>query len=257
MKRLLPLLLLFAAPAAVAAPFSGDASRYQACLALIKDDPTRAIANAQAWRIENGGAPAQHCLALAQFAHGDYAESLKNFEAAATKSETSEDGLAAAAWNQGADAALLARQPETAVRFLTRAIEGSAGTLSPRAEATMRVTRAEAYVDLKDYPRAAADLDRAVTLWPEVPWGWLLKATLARRMGDLKTAEAAILEAGKRDPDAADVQLEAGNIAMAQGNKALAQAAWTAAANGDPLSEAGKAADAALKASFADAPAPK
>lgn len=256
MKRLLPLLMLLAAPA-TAAPFSGDASRYQACLALIKTDPARAIANAQAWRIENGGAPAQHCLALAQFAHGDYAESLKNFEAAATRSETSEDGLAAAAWNQGADAALLARQPDTAVRFLTRALDGSAGSLSPRAEATMRVTRAEAYVDLKDYPKAAADLDKAVTLWPDVPWGWLLKATLARRMGDLKTAEAAILEAGKRDPEAADVQLEAGNIAMAQGNKALAQAAWTAAANGDPEGEVGKAADAALKKSFEDAPAPK
>jgi tetratricopeptide (TPR) repeat protein len=253
MKRLLPLLLLLAAPA-LAAPFSGDASRYNACLALVKEDPARAIANAQAWRVENGGVPAQHCLALAQFAHGDYAESLKNFEAAASKSEASGDGLAAAAWNQGADAALLARQPDTAVRFLTRAIDGSAGSLSPRAEATMRVTRAEAYVDLKDYPNAVADLDKAVTLWPDVPWGWLLKATLARRMGDLKTAEAAILEAGKRQPDAPEVQLEAGNIAMAQGRKDLAQAAWTAAAAGDPEGEVGKAADAALKKSFEDAP---
>lgn len=256
MKRLLPLVLLCAAPAA-AAPFSGDASRYQACLALIQEDPVRAIANAQAWRVENGGGPAQHCLALAQFAHGDYAEALKNFEGAATKSESSEDGLAISAWNQGADAALLARQPATAVRFLSHALEGKAGALTPRAEASMRVTRAEAYVDLKDYPQAAADLDKAVTLWPEVPWGWLLKATLARRMGDLKTAEAAILEAGKREPDAADVQLEAGNIALAQGNKALARAAWTAAANADPEGEAGKAAEAALKASLAEAPAPK
>ncbi len=253
MKRLLLPLLLAATPA-VAAPFSGDASRYNACLALVKEDPARAIANAQAWRVENGGAPAQHCLALAQFAHGDYAESLKNFEAAATRSETSGDGLAVSAWNQGADAALLARQPDTAVRFLTRAIDGGADSLSPRAEASMRVTRAEAYVDLKDYSRAAADLDKALALWPDVPWGWLLRATLARRMGDLKTAEAAIIEAGRRDADSADVQLEAGNIAMAQGNKALAQAAWTAAANGDPEGEAGKAADAALKKSFEDAP---
>jgi tetratricopeptide (TPR) repeat protein len=255
MKRLLPLLLLLAVPA-VAAPFSGDASRYNACLALVKEDPARAIANAQAWRVEAGGEPAQHCLALAQFAHGDYAEALKNFEAVATKSETSGNGLAIAAWSQGADAALLARQPETAVRFLTRALDGSAGGLSPRAEASIRVTRAEAYVDLKDYPKAAADLDKAVTLWPDVPWGWLLKATLARRMGDLKTAEAAILEAGRREPEAADVQLEAGNIAMAQGRKDLARAAWTAAASGDPESEAGKAADAALKRSFEDASAP-
>lgn len=266
MIRLLPLLLLLAAPAAAQTPaapapaapgFSGDASRYKSCLALVKADPSRAIANAQAWRIENGGAPAQHCLALAQFAHGDYAEALKNFEGAATKSETREDGLAVAAWSQGADAALLARQPETAVRFLTHALEAKPGSLSARAEASMRVTRAEAYVDLKDYPKAAADLDKAVTLWPDVPWGWLLKATLARRMGDLKAAETAIIEAGRREPEAADVQLEAGNIAMAQGRKDLAQAAWTAASSAEPDSEAGKAAAAALKASLEDSQVPK
>jgi tetratricopeptide (TPR) repeat protein len=257
MKRLLPLFLLIAAPAAVAAPFAGDSSRYQACLALVKADAARAIANAQAWRIENGGAPAQHCLALAQFAHGDYADALKNFEAVAEKSQAADDGLAIPAWSQGADAALMARQPQTAVRFLGRALDGGAGTLSPRAEASLRVTRAEAYVDLKDYALAAADLDKAVTLWPDVPWGWLLKATLARRMGDLKAAEAAILEAGRREPEAADVQLEAGNIAMAQGNKALAEAAWTAASKGDPESEAGKAAAMALQASLEATPAPK
>jgi tetratricopeptide (TPR) repeat protein len=259
MKRLLPLgpvlLLLVAAPT-VAAPFAGDASRYNTCLALVKTDPARAIANAQAWRIEAGGAPAQHCLALAQFEHGDYAEALKSFEGAATKSEGTKDGLAATLWSQGADAALLARQPETAARFLTRALESEPGSLSPHAEASLRLTRAEAYVDLKTYPAAAADLDRAVTLWPDVPWGWLLKATLARRMGELKTAEAAIVEAGKRQPDSADVQLEAGNIAMAQGNAALARAAWTAAAAAAPDSEAGKSAEAELAKSF-EAAAPK
>jgi tetratricopeptide (TPR) repeat protein len=252
MMRFLSLFLLIAVPAG-AATFSGDASRYNACLALVKTDPQRAIANAQAWRIEAGGAPAQHCLALAQFEHGDHAEALKSFEGAAAKSELAKDGLAASIWTQGAEAALLARQPDTAASFLTRAIEGDPGSLSPRAEASMRITRAEAFVDLKDYPKAAADLDKATTLWPDVPWGWLLKATLARRMGDIKTAEAAIIEAGQRQPDAADVQLEAGNIAMARGDTALARAAWTAAAKAEPDSEAGRAAEAALKKSFDDA----
>jgi tetratricopeptide (TPR) repeat protein len=251
MKRLVPLLLLLSVPAG-AATFSGDASRYNACLALVKADPQRAIANAQAWRVEAGGAPAQHCLALAQFEHGDYAEALKSFEGAAGKSELAKDGQAAAIWGQGAEAALLAKQPEAAVRFLTRAIEGEPGSLSPRAEASMRITRAEAFVDQKDYPRAAADLDKAVTLWPDVPWGWLLKATLARRMGDLKLAESAIIEAGRRQPEAADVQLEAGNIAMARGDVTLARAAWTAASRAEPDSEAGRAADAALRKSFED-----
>ena len=252
-KYLLPL-LMFAAPAA-AAPLAGDRARYDACVALVKVDTARAIETAQAWRIEGGGVGARHCLALAQFQRQDYAAALKSYEAAAQLSETAKDGQAVALWSQGAEAALLAGQPDAAVRFLSNAIAGAGGiSLSPGAEAAMRVTRAEALVDLKRPADAAADLDAATKLYPDVRYGWLLKATLARRMGDLVTAEAAILEAAKRleakaDPDPsdeADVQFEAGNIAAAQGKDQLARAAWLAAARAAPDSPAGKAANAAL-----------
>ena len=50
--------------------------------------------------------------------------------------------------SQAADAALLAGQPKAAVGFLDTAIAGPGGiSLSPRAEASLRVTRAEALVD--------------------------------------------------------------------------------------------------------------
>jgi tetratricopeptide (TPR) repeat protein len=119
--------------------------------------------------------------------------------------------------------------------------------LSDRAEAALRVTRAEALVDLKRNAEAASDLDKATRLDPKVRYGWLLKATLARRMADFKTAEAAILQAAEQEPDSADVQFEAGNIAAAQGKDALARAAWLAAARSDPDSPAGIAANKALQ----------
>ena len=65
-------------------------------------------------------------------------------------------------------------------------------------------------------------------------------------MGDFKTAEAAILQAATREPDSADIQYEAGNIAAAQGNDQLARTAWIAAARADPDSAAGIAANKAL-----------
>jgi len=247
MKPALLLLLLATATPALAAPMASDHGRYDACLALSRSAPDRAIETAQAWRIEGGGVPARHCLALAQFARQDYTEALKSFESAATASETAQDGEAVTLWSQGADAAMLANQPEPAVRFLGRAIAGAGGiTLSPLAEATLRVSRAEALVDLKRNAEAATDLDTATKIAPEVPYGWLLKATLARRMGDFKTAEAAILAAAQREPESADVQYEAGNIAAAQGNDQLARTAWLAAARADPDSIAGKAANKAL-----------
>jgi len=61
------LLIVLVAVPAVAAPFGSDRGRYAACASLARTNPARAIATAQAWRIEGGGIAARHCLALAQF----------------------------------------------------------------------------------------------------------------------------------------------------------------------------------------------
>jgi tetratricopeptide (TPR) repeat protein len=110
--------------------------------------------------------------------------------------------------------------------------------------------KAEALVDLEQEAAALPVIEAALASDSEVSNGWLLKATLARRLGRLEEAEAAILEAVKRtqpdSPDMADVQLEAGAIAQAQGQTDLARAAWTAAASGNPELPAVKAAAAAL-----------
>jgi tetratricopeptide (TPR) repeat protein len=252
-------LLLIAAQAGADSPapppvMAGDRSRYAACLALAKSAPLRAIDSAQAWRIENGGTGALHCLALAQFERKDYAAAFASFDAAAKASQRAGDGQAVVLLSQAADAALLAGQPEVAVGFLDRAIgtDAATGAISPRVEAALRVTRAEALVDLKRTTEAAADLKRATTLFPDVPDGLLLQATLARRMGDLALAETAILAAAQRTPDSAEVQYEAGLIAAAKGDMTLAKTAWTAAAAADPESIAGQAAAKALQAALAD-----
>ena len=249
---ILTALLLLAAE-----PMAGDRSRYGACLALAQSAPGRAIESAQAWRIENGGMAALHCLALAQFARKDYASAFNSFDAAVKASQRAGDGQVVILLSQAAYAALLAGQPEVALGFLGRAI-GSGGAaaatgsdataITPQVEATLRVTRAETLVELKRDKDAAADLARATALFPDVADGWLLQATLARRMGALSLAETAILQAAQRTPDNAEVQYEAGNIAAARGEIGLAKTAWTAAAAAEPESMAGQAAAKALKA---------
>ncbi len=233
----------------------GDRSHYNACLSLVKNDPQRAIANAQAWRVEGGGIPARQCLALAQFAMGDVATALKSFEGVAEASESARDGQAVTLWAQAADAAMMAEQPAAALGYVDHALGGES-TLSPRAEASLRITRAEALVALKRDKEAAADLEKATGLDAAVSDGWLLKATLARRMGDVKAAEAAIVKAGELAPDDAAVQYEAGNIAAERGDVALARTAWSAAEKADPDSVPGKAAHDALAHTAAPAAAP-
>ncbi len=239
--RRLVMLVLIATPA-MAAPTTADRQRYDLCLSQARTQPELAIDTANAWRIEGGGVPARHCLALAQLGRGDYQAAIGNLEAAALASEAAKDGQAPALWAQAGNAALLADRNEAAVTFLSTAIAEAAGT----AKADPLLDRARAYVELGKTAEAMADLDRVTTIAPDTVLGWLLKATLARRLADYPKAEAAILEAAKRAPGDADVQLEAGNIAAAQGKDELARQAWQAAAAAAPDTPAGQAATKAL-----------
>lgn len=244
MKHLVLSALLIAAPA-WAAP--SDPTRYAACIEMAPKDPARAMQMAYAWRIEGGDVPARHCLAVAQMNARHYVEALKSYEAAGQASEAARDGQAIALWRQAGEAALIAEQPAEAVRFLTRALAKPGGLeLSPRAEADLLTARAEAQVAAGKPDAAMADLTRATELSAEYFTPWLLKATLARRGGDVATAEAALLKAAALAPESADVELEAGNIAAAKGEMTVARQAWEAAAADAPDAPAGQAAAAAL-----------
>jgi len=243
MKTLAIAAVMVAGPA-LAAPTTAEKQRYDVCLSQVRSAPEMAIETANAWRIEGGGVAARHCLALAQMAQQDFSAAIKSFAAAALASEAANDGQAAALWGQAGNAALLAGNYDAAVGHLTTAVAEAAGS----AKADPLIDRARAYVELKRDKEAMADLERATVAAPENAFGWLLKATLARRTGDLPLAEAAILEAGRRAPADADVEVEAGNIAAAQGKADLARAAWQAAVATDPDSTAGRAAAKALAA---------
>lgn len=236
--------VLVASPA-LAAP--SDPTRYAACIELAPKDPARAMQLAYAWRIEGGGVAARHCLAVAQMNARHYEAALKTYEAAGQASEEARDGQSVALWRQAAEAAMIAEQPADAVRFLTRALAKPGGQeLSSRAEADLLTGRAEAQVAAGKLEAGMADLTRATGLSPDFFTPWLLKATLARRGGDLVTAEAALLKAATLAPESADVELEAGNIAAAKGDLVLARQAWESAAADSPDTPAGQAAASAL-----------
>ena len=246
------LLWLAATPALLGTPAlaaSGDTRRFELCAGLAEGNPGRAIAVAQAWRIEGGGILARHCLAIAQFQAGDYTNALESFAAAARDAARAPDTRADAArlWLAGANAGLMAGRPAAVAVMVDEAL-----ALPPAdgLAAELMLLKAEALVDLGRESDALPVIEAALGRDAGVPNGWLLKATLARRLGRLAEAEAAVLEAARRTgtetPEMAEVQFEAGAIAQAQGKPELARAAWGAAANGDPQQPAVKAAAAAL-----------
>lgn len=243
MRVLLPIVLLLATAAApVRAP--GEDQKYRQCLDLARSDPAQAIDRATAWRANGGGVPARHCLALAQGQKGDFAGAAVTLVGAAQAAEAENDPHAADLWGQAGNAAFLAKQPAAAIIDFGSGI-AVAGT-EPVRLAALLTDRARALVEANRTSEAKADLTRATSLDPSTATGWLLLATLDRRLNDLLAAEKAILEAARREPTDPDIALEAGNIAGAQGHIDLARAEWKKVVDGAPGSEAAAAAAKSL-----------
>lgn len=248
-SAMLATLVLAVAASVGAAPVrdADQAERYQSCLALVQSAPDQAIERATQWRGEaSGGVPARHCLALAYAKQGNYAQAAAALAATANAAEAEGDPTIAELWDQAGNAALLAGQSQAAIGYFGSGIAASG--MQPARAVPLLIDRARAAVDLHRDAEARADLERATRLDPKSAEAWLLRATLARRDHDLLAAERYILQAGTVAPGDADVGVEAGNIAAAQGKLDLARAAWTAVAKGAPGSEAADSATRLLAA---------
>lgn len=235
MRVFVPLILI-AVTAAAPVRSPQEAARYRECLDLARSDPAQAIDKATRWRGAGGGVPARHCLALAQGQKGDFAGASATLVSAAQAAEAEGDPHAADLWGQAANAAMLAQQTSVAITHFSAGIAVAGG--EPVRLAALLTDRASALVEANRTTEAKSDLIRATSLDPSAAGGWLLLATLERRLKDLPAAERAILEAAKREPNDPDIALEAGNIAGAQGRTDLARAEWKKVVDGAPGSEA-------------------
>jgi tetratricopeptide (TPR) repeat protein len=213
------------------------------CADLVKADPAKAIEVANGWHLKGGGALARQCAALAYAARDQWPAAATAFEQAAREAEKAKQA-SADLWVQAGNARLAAGEARLAVAAFDSALV--TGALAGPAKGEVRLDRARANVIAGDLASARADLDEALKLVPEDPLGWLLSASLARRMGQLERAQVDIAEAARRSPDDASVALEAGRIALAAGAPAAARAAFQGAIVNQPGSDAARAAKAEL-----------
>lgn len=241
-----PLLLL----AAVATPAAGPVDSHDQCMAAVKTNAEAAVEAAEAWRARGGDIAARQCLGIAYMALNRAAPAALTFEQAARAAEAARDDRATDLWGQAGNAFLAAGDAAKARAALDTALARGGGSDPWKGE--LYIDRARADVELGDLPGARTDLDKALKLVPGDPMGWLLSATLARRMKDLTRASADIVEAIKLAPDEPSVALEAGNIAAMQGDIKGAREEWTVAAKKGAGTPIGKSAEAALAANPAE-----
>lgn len=222
------------------APMSMSEVRFNQCVDLAIDDPVSAIVEANKWRIEGGGFLARHCLGFAYAEQFNWPAATKAFAEAAREAEAAKDERSAKFWAQAGNAALAGANPAEALDYLSTAL--TRGNLEGLAKGEVHLDRARAYVALKDYPSAKTEFAAVQKLAPEDPLGWLLSATLARRMDDLVLAKADIGIAAKLAPGDPAIALEAGNIAYAGGDAESAKTNWQQAVAIDAKSRPAKVA---------------
>lgn len=199
------------------------------CLALVEQDPARAHSQAQIKRGEALGAErvvANHCLGLAATELQLWDDARTAFLAARDETPAEEVRARARFGAMAGNAALGGGDATTALTLLSTAQSDAETAASTPLQTIAALDTARALVALGRSEEALAPLDRATSLAPQDSEGWLLKATLLRRLERLNDAQAAIELAAAIDPQDGAIGLEAGVIAVLAGREDAARASW-------------------------------
>lgn len=213
----------------------------QDCLDQIQTDPARAHATAQIRRSETKGTDrvlANLCLGTAASALGLWDDARTAFVAARGETPENETRARARFAALAGNAALAGGDAAAALDLLTLAETDARSAKAATLEAIAATDRARALVALGREGEALAPLEAATTLAPERSEGWLLKATLLRRLERLAEAQTAIERAARLAPENPEIGLEAGLIAVLGGRENAARTSWLSVVALAPESQA-------------------
>jgi tetratricopeptide (TPR) repeat protein len=217
----------------------------QECLALVEQDPGAAAELALRWRdAAQGSAQSEpgQCLGLAQSRLAQWAEAEAAFVAARDISAASDRTIRARLGSMAGNAALAGGSAMRALAAFDTAHGEALAAGDPVLGGDIAIDRARALVALKRDDDAAAALTEARIASPANPLGWLLSATLSRRMGRLGEAQTQIEVAAGLLPTDPEIGLEAGVIAVLSGRDEAARKSWQSVIDASPQSDAALAA---------------
>jgi len=219
----------------------GEETRLQTCLDQAATDPAAALVTASQWLGQRQGETEGAGVSLAQQCLGVAATNLLRWEEAETAFIAARDArpVDQSEWRarlgtMAANAALASGRNAQALAHLQLAQADAALAQDAGLGASIANDRARALVALQRPEDAGAALADARLLAPADPQGWLLSATLARRLENLSEAQSFILEASRLSPGDPAVMLEAGLIAALGGDDDAARSNWQGLVEGAP-----------------------
>ena len=154
--------------------------RYQECLNLTDHDPKAALDMATKWGKAKGGAPAQHCAAIALVSLKHYSEAAKRLDALGRAPDMG--NLRATVFDQAGNAWMLAGDARKAAASFSAALALSANDPDLYAD----LARAQAM--LKQWSEVEADLNAALALAPKRTDLLILRASARQALGKLVQA---------------------------------------------------------------------
>ena len=199
------MILALSAALAVAAQDAPLDPAYSACVAEVEANPIKGQAHAERWIGHGGGAPAQHCLAMAELARGLHAAAARRlFDLA--ELETGDPGVGARLYQQSAEAFFAAEQLDQASASIETALR-----LAPES-ADLYAVAAKVYAAQSRWAALISAVD-AADAEGEAHAGLLVLRGRARQMlGAHERAFDDVVEALRRDPTNIDALVLRGEL---------------------------------------------
>ncbi|MDY7098235.1 MAG: hypothetical protein SXU28_08865 [Pseudomonadota bacterium] len=215
------------------------------CLTQLETDAARAHSKAQIRRNETSGADrvvANHCLGLAAAELGLWDDARTAFSSAREETPADQSRARGRFAAMAGNAALASGDAAGALMLLRTALTDAEMAASATLQNIATLDMSRALVALGRPEDALAPLDQATLLLPEESEGWLLKATLLRRLDRLEEAQSAIERAVDLAPQDGAIGLEAGVIAVLSGRDDAARQSWQSVIDTQPESAAAETA---------------
>ncbi len=202
-------------------------NRYERCLSLARASPQAALDAAIKW---NGGAPADHCMAVAMTGLKRYAEAAAKLDRLARDKNVGTPADRATIFDQAGNAWLLASLAPQANDSFT------AGLALTPGNPDLLMDRARASALRKDWGAAERDLSAALLRDVANPELYVLRASARHALGRKAAARADLDQALHLRPNYAEALLERGSMKMEDGDGDGARADWQAVIDSSPNS---------------------
>ncbi|MEM1397284.1 MAG: hypothetical protein AAGH38_07550, partial [Pseudomonadota bacterium] len=183
----------FASPEGLEIYKSSDES-YRACIKLLAEDTAAGAEGARSWMFSGGGAPAMHCVAVADLALGRPRLAAVRLLELSERRDVGPAGTKATVLAEAALAWLDAEEPE----FAVEAIETAIDTEPTRVD--LQVVAAKAYASAERWQAASDAVDFVEAANVETAEVFLIRARAMRALGKNQEAAEDVVRTLKIDP---------------------------------------------------------